>query len=80
MENRRGVLGAVATVTGSSEHRGLGRNAAQYREKDTDRKSLHGDPRFTALVAHAKEVAQSKNAAAQKQNLRRDTRHFHPAG
>jgi|HubBroStandDraft_1064217.scaffolds.fasta_scaffold23771_2 serine/threonine protein kinase/tetratricopeptide (TPR) repeat protein len=33
-------------------------------EKDTNLKSLHGDPRFTALVAHAKERA----AAAQKPN------------
>jgi len=31
--------------------------------KDPDLNSLHGDPRFTALVAHAKEVAQSKTAA-----------------
>ena len=38
-------------------------------EKDPDLISLHGDPRFTALVAHAKEVAQSKTAAtAQKTN------------
>jgi eukaryotic-like serine/threonine-protein kinase len=35
-------------------------------EKDPDLNSLHGDPRFTALVAHAKEVAQAKTAA-QKQ-------------
>ena len=33
-------------------------------EKDVDLKSLHGDPRFAALVAHAKERA----AAAQKPN------------
>jgi tetratricopeptide (TPR) repeat protein len=33
-------------------------------EKDPDLKSLHGDPRFAALVAHAKERA----AAAQKPN------------
>jgi hypothetical protein len=26
-------------------------------EKETDFKSLHGDPRFDALVAHAKERA-----------------------
>ena len=32
-------------------------------DKDPDLNSLHGDPRFAALVAHAKEVAQSKTAA-----------------
>jgi serine/threonine protein kinase len=35
-----------------------------YIEKDPDLKSLHGDPRFDALVAHAKERAA---AAAKKQ-------------
>ena len=34
-------------------------------DKDPDLKSLHGDPRFAALVAHAKERA----AAAQKPDL-----------
>lgn len=47
---------------------GLPPSQALQMEKDPDLKSLHGDPRFDALVAHAKEVAQSKNAAAQKQN------------
>jgi len=32
-------------------------------EKDTDLTSLHGDPRFAALVAHAKQVAESKQKA-----------------
>jgi non-specific serine/threonine protein kinase/serine/threonine-protein kinase len=36
-------------------------------DRDPDLNSLHGDPRFTALVAHAKEVAQAKTAA-QKHN------------
>ncbi len=35
-----------------------------WLDKDPDLKSLHGDPRFAALVAHAKERA----AAAQKSN------------
>jgi non-specific serine/threonine protein kinase/serine/threonine-protein kinase len=47
---------------------GLSPDDALGMEKDPDLKSLHGDPRFAALVAHAKEVAQSKNATAQKQN------------
>ncbi len=32
-------------------------------EGDSDLTSLHGDPRFTALVAHAKEVAEQKQKA-----------------
>jgi hypothetical protein len=31
-------------------------------EKDPDLKSLHGDPRFSALVAHAKERADAQKA------------------
>jgi hypothetical protein len=33
-------------------------------ETDSDLASLRGDPRFTALVAHAKQVASSKSAAS----------------
>lgn len=33
-------------------------------EKDEDLKSLYGDSRFTALVVHAKEVAEEKQKAA----------------
>jgi eukaryotic-like serine/threonine-protein kinase len=36
-------------------------------EKDPDLKSLHGDPHFAEVVAHAKEVAKAKTAA-QKHN------------
>jgi eukaryotic-like serine/threonine-protein kinase len=42
----------------------LPRNADLGIDKDPDLKSLHGDPRFAALVAHAKERA----AAAQNPN------------
>jgi hypothetical protein len=31
--------------------------------EDTDLKALHGDPRFAELVAHAKEVASSRQNA-----------------
>ncbi len=58
---------ALSLLRQALDH-GLSPSAALGMEKDPDLKSLHGDPRFTALVAHAKEVAQSKNAAAQKQN------------
>ena len=43
---------------------GLPPSADLRIDKDSDLKALHGDPRFTALVAHAKEVA----AAAHKPN------------
>jgi len=33
-------------------------------EKDPDFNALHGDPRFTSLVAHAKQVAADKKKAA----------------
>jgi non-specific serine/threonine protein kinase/serine/threonine-protein kinase len=36
-------------------------------DKDPDLKSLYGDPRFDALVSHAKELAQAKTAAAAQQ-------------
>ena len=43
---------------------GLAPNACLDMEKDPDLISLHGDPRFEALVAHAKERAA---AAVKKQ-------------
>jgi hypothetical protein len=36
-------------------------------EKDSDLDSLHGDPRFAALVAHAKQVAEAKQKSAATQ-------------
>jgi non-specific serine/threonine protein kinase/serine/threonine-protein kinase len=71
-------LGCIAARKGNStEALSLLRQAVDHglepfiagsMEKDPDLNSLHGDPRFTALVAHAKEVAQSKKADAPKQN------------
>jgi eukaryotic-like serine/threonine-protein kinase len=37
-------------------------------ETDTDLASLHGDPRFTALVAHAKQVAAASNPESSSQS------------
>jgi eukaryotic-like serine/threonine-protein kinase len=52
---------ALALLREAVDH-GLAPNDCLDMEKDSDLKSLHGDPRFDALVAHAKERA----AAAQK--------------
>jgi len=52
---------ALSLLREAVDH-GLAPNIALYMEKDPDLQSLHGDARFAALVAHAKERA----AAAQK--------------
>jgi eukaryotic-like serine/threonine-protein kinase len=58
---------AIALLSQSVDH-GLLPWVDLEIEKDTDLISLHGDPRFAALVAHAKQVAETKRmAAAQKQ-------------
>jgi eukaryotic-like serine/threonine-protein kinase len=54
---------ALSLLRGAVDH-GLPPYVDLRMDKDTDLKSLHGDPRFAALVAHAKERA----AAAQKPN------------
>jgi serine/threonine protein kinase len=51
---------ALSLLREAVDH-GLGHGSALAIETDPDLKSLHGDPRFAALVAHAKERA----AAAQ---------------
>jgi eukaryotic-like serine/threonine-protein kinase len=50
---------AIALLSQSVDH-GLPRNNDLEIENDTDLTSLHGDPRFVALVAHAKQVAEAK--------------------
>jgi Tfp pilus assembly protein PilF len=52
---------ALSLLREAIDH-GLAPNIALYMEKDSDLESLHNDPRFAALIAHAKERA----AAAQK--------------
>jgi serine/threonine protein kinase len=52
---------ALSLLREAVDH-GLPAPAALGMDKDSDLKSLHGDPRFTALVGHAKERA----TAAQK--------------
>ncbi len=54
---------ALALLSQSVDH-GLAPNASLGIEKDTDLTSLHADPRFAALVAHAKHVAQANQTAA----------------
>jgi eukaryotic-like serine/threonine-protein kinase len=64
---RRGQMDeAVSNLQYAIDH-GLQPRMDLQIEKDPFLSSLHGDPRFAALVAHAKKVAQSKTAApAQK--------------
>ena len=54
---------AIALLSQSVDH-GLPSRVGIDMEKDTDLTSLHGDPRFAALVAHAKQVAEAKQIAA----------------
>jgi non-specific serine/threonine protein kinase/serine/threonine-protein kinase len=54
---------ALSLLREAVDH-GLAPNIALQLEKDPDLEALHSDPRFSALVAHAKERA----AAAQKPN------------
>jgi eukaryotic-like serine/threonine-protein kinase len=53
---------AIALLNQSVDH-GLYPPDDLNLEKDADLQSLHGDPRFTALVAHAKQVAAAKDKA-----------------
>jgi len=55
---------AISILRDAVDH-GLPAFGDRAMEKDPDLKALHGDPRFTALVAHAKEVAESKTAPQQ---------------
>jgi eukaryotic-like serine/threonine-protein kinase len=57
---------AIALLRQSVDH-GLYPYIDMGIEKDTDLTSLHGDPRFAALVAHAKEVAATKQKATATQ-------------
>jgi eukaryotic-like serine/threonine-protein kinase len=57
---------AIALLSQAVDH-GLPPYADLGIEKDTDLTSLHDDPRFAALVAHAKQVAENKQTAAKDQ-------------
>ena len=52
---------ALSLLREAADH-GLAPSEALGMEKDPDLKSLHGDPRFSALVAHAKESAGAQKA------------------
>jgi eukaryotic-like serine/threonine-protein kinase len=57
---RRGDEGrAIALLSQSVDH-GLSVRGDLAIEKDTDFASLHADPRFAALVVHAKQIAEAK--------------------
>jgi eukaryotic-like serine/threonine-protein kinase len=55
--------GAIALLTDAVDHGFLPGDDLGI-ETDSDFASLRGDPRFTALVAHAKQVASSKSASS----------------
>ncbi len=57
---------AIALLSQSVDH-GLAPFGAFGIENDTDLTPLHGDPRFVALVAHAKQVAEAKQKAVATQ-------------
>jgi eukaryotic-like serine/threonine-protein kinase len=57
---------AIALLKQSVDH-GLAPSGDLSIEKDTDLASLHADPRFAALTAHAKNVAEAKQKAAHTQ-------------
>jgi serine/threonine protein kinase/tetratricopeptide (TPR) repeat protein len=61
---RRGDKDRAIALLGQSVDHGLDPRGDLGIEKDTDLTSLHGDPRFAALVAHAKQVAEAKQKAA----------------
>jgi hypothetical protein len=55
--------GAIALLADAVDHGFLPGDDLGI-ETDSDLTSLHGDPRFTALVAHAKQAASSKSASS----------------
>ena len=54
---------AIVLMSQSVDH-GLSPRLDLRFEKDTDLSSLYGDSRFTALISHAKQVAEAKQRAA----------------
>jgi len=64
---RRGNKDRSITLLSQAVDHGLLPSDDLAMEKDNDLASLHGDPRFVALVAHAKQVAEAKEQAPQVQ-------------
>jgi hypothetical protein len=58
---------AIALLTDAVDH-GFPPGDDLGIDSDSDLASLRGDPRFTALVAHAKQVASSKSASSPPSN------------
>ena len=63
IQTRRGLKDEAITNLEYAIDHGLQPRMDLQIEKDPFLNSLHGDPRFAVLVAHAKKVAQSKTAA-----------------
>jgi len=53
---------ALALIREAVDHGLMARLGASEIEQDPDLKSLHGDPRFAALIAHAKKQAASQSS------------------
>jgi Tfp pilus assembly protein PilF len=64
---RRGDQDQAFALFSQSVDHGLPPYLDLGMEKDSDLDSLHGDPRFAALVAHAKQVAEAKQKSAATQ-------------
>ena len=60
---RRGDKDRAIALLGQTVDHGLDPRGDLGIEKDSDLTALHGDPRFSALVAHAKQVAETKQKA-----------------
>lgn len=60
VKEREGKRAEALQLLREAIDHGLSPGDALGMEKDPDLKSLHGDPRFDALVAHAKQVAVQK--------------------
>ena len=69
LEVRRGNRTEALSLLRQAIDHGLPRDGALGMEKDPDLKSLHGDPRFVALIAHAHELVRTETSApARKPN------------
>jgi hypothetical protein len=60
---KQGKMGEAISLLRQAVDHGLMPREALAMGDDPELKALHGDPRFDALVAHAKELAEQKEPA-----------------